>query len=55
MNNEQGFGTIEVVILLAIIVGLALLFKTQITEFVEGLLKDIINKDFSMWLTYALS
>jgi len=48
MKREDGFGTIEVVILLAIIVGLALLFKTQITIFVENILNDIVSKDFSL-------
>lgn len=48
MKREDGFGTIEVVILLAIVVGLALLFKTQITNFVENILNDIVTKDFSL-------
>lgn len=47
MDNEKGFGTIEIVILLAIVVGLALLFKNQITVFVENILNDIVNKDFT--------
>jgi len=46
--REDGFGTIEVVILLAILVGIALIFKDQITLFVEGLLEDIVNQDFSL-------
>lgn len=50
MSNEDGFGTIEVVILLAILVGLALLFKNQITIFVENILNDIVKQDFSMRL-----
>lgn len=48
MKQEDGFGTIEVVILLAILVGLALLFKNQITIFVENILNDIVSKDFSL-------
>ncbi|MBI9014838.1 MAG: hypothetical protein JEZ08_21595 [Clostridiales bacterium] len=48
MKQEDGFGTIEVVILLAILVGLALLFKNQITVFVENILNDIVSKDFSL-------
>jgi len=53
MKQEDGFGTIEVVILLAILVGIALLFKNQITVFVENLLNDIVNKDFSLEYIYA--
>lgn len=57
LKEEAGFGTIEVVIILAILVGIALLFKNQITAFVEGILSDIVNQDFdigSMIKTYVL-
>lgn len=47
-KNEEGFGTIEVIILLAIVVGIALIFKNQITTFVENILNDIVNQDFSL-------
>ncbi len=46
--SEEGFGTIEIVILLAILVGIALIFKTQITAFVEGIIESIVAKDFSV-------
>jgi|LGOV01.1.fsa_nt_gb hypothetical protein len=52
--KEDGFGTIEVVILLAILVGIALIFKNQITLFVESILNDIVNQDFSLRMFYAL-
>ena len=51
--REDGFGTIEVVILLAILVGIALIFKNQITLFVESILNDIVNQDFSLRTFYA--
>ena len=54
MMKEDGFGTIEVVILLAILVGIALIFKNQITLFVESILNDIVNQDFSLRMFYAL-
>ncbi len=53
MKREDGFGTIEVVILLAILVGIALIFKNQITLFVEDILNDIVKQDFSFWSGYA--
>ena len=53
MKQEDGFGTIEVVILLAILVGLALLFKNQITVSVENILNDIVSKDFSLGYLHA--
>jgi hypothetical protein len=52
--KEDGFGTVEVVILLAILVGIALIFKNQITLFVESILNDIVTQDFSLRALYAL-
>lgn len=52
-RSEEGFGTIEVVILLAILVGIALLFKTQITAFVNNILTDIQSKDFTSLAYYV--
>lgn len=48
IDDESGFGTIEVIILLAILVGIALLFKTEITIFVQGILDSIVSKDFNV-------
>lgn len=48
IKHEDGFGTIEVIILLAILVGIALLFKTEITSFVEGILDNIVEQDFNI-------
>ena len=39
--NKRGFGTIELVILIAILVGLALMFKTFVVEYAVGLMDDI--------------
>ena len=48
LRDESGFGTIEVIILLAILVGLALLFKEQITIFVSNILDSIIDTDLTV-------
>lgn len=53
LKNENGFGTIELVIILAILVGIALLFKTQITAFVENIINDIVDKDFTAGILYV--
>ena len=42
LGREEGFSTVEVVILIAVIVGLALIFRTAIIGFVS----DIISKMF---------
>lgn len=47
MRREDGFGTIEVVIILAILVSLAVLFKSEITTFFDKQLDFITNTDFT--------
>ena len=39
--NDNGFGTVELVVLTAILIGLALLFKTFIVGFAQDLLSSI--------------
>lgn len=40
-NREAGFGTVELVVLTAILIGLALLFKGFIVEYATKLLQNI--------------
>lgn len=42
-NEEDGFGTVELVILIAILVGIAVLFGTQVRDFVTNSLKSIFG------------
>lgn len=53
LKDKRGFGTIEIVIILAILVGIALLFKTQITGLVTKILDDIMNQDFQVTWFYV--
>lgn len=41
LKNKSGMGTVEMIVLVAILVGLALIFKAYILEFVQGLLSDL--------------
>lgn len=41
LDNEGGFGTIEIVLLICVLIALALMFKDTIVEFVEGILDNI--------------
>lgn len=41
IGNEEGMGVIEVVIIIVVLVGLALLFKTQITSIANGLFSSL--------------
>jgi Flp pilus assembly pilin Flp len=41
LKEEDGLGTVEIVVIIAVLVGLALLFKNVIWEFVRNLLMKI--------------
>ncbi|MBN4056582.1 MAG: hypothetical protein COA82_12035 [Alkaliphilus sp.] len=41
LKREDGLGTVEIVLLIAILVGLALIFRTAIVEFVSRILENI--------------
>ena len=41
LKGEEGMGTIELVVIIAILVGLALIFKDGITTFVNNLMKKL--------------
>jgi len=44
-QEESGMGTVEIVIIIAVLVGVALLFRGQITSFVESATDKIFNED----------
>ena len=48
LDNENGFGTVEMVLLLAIMLGLALLFKGTVVKFVNGILGQISSTQISI-------
>lgn len=48
MNKEDGFGTVELVVLTAILIGLALLFKGFIVDYASGLLESIRAVDINI-------
>lgn len=41
LKKEDGLGTVEIVLLIAILVGLALIFKNTIVGFVKNVLANI--------------
>jgi len=43
--EEDGLGTVELVLLIAVLVGLALIFKTAIADFVRTALAKIKGND----------
>lgn len=45
LKSSRGLNTVEVVIILAIVVGIALVFKDEIGSFVRGLLDSIFDQN----------
>lgn len=41
--NKRGMGTVEIVILLAVLVGIALIFRQAITNFVQNIIDGTLN------------
>ncbi|MGI6144415.1 MAG: hypothetical protein GX092_07160 [Clostridia bacterium] len=44
-HEESGMGTVEIVIIIAVLVGIALLFRSQITSFVQSATDKIFDED----------
>lgn len=40
-DNNAGFGTVEMVLLIVVLIGLVLIFKSQITDLVESIFSKI--------------
>lgn len=43
VKDEKGVNTVEIVVLVAIVIGLALIFRDKIKEFIEILLGRVFN------------
>ncbi len=41
LKDESGMGVIEIAIIIIVLIGIALVFKTQISNFVDGLMTKI--------------
>lgn len=44
LKEEDGMGVVEVILIIVILISLALLFKEQITDLVEKILKKITTQ-----------
>lgn len=45
LKNEDGMSTVEVVIIIAVLVGVALIFRKQLFEFVQKVTAKLFNDD----------
>ena len=48
LKEEDGMGTVEVILIIVVLVGLVIIFKDQITEIVESLFKKITSQTRSL-------
>jgi undecaprenyl pyrophosphate phosphatase UppP len=46
--GRKGLNTVEVVVILAVVLGIALIFRKEITSFVKELFDVIFNRDIPM-------
>ena len=44
LEEEDGMGTVEVILIIVVLVGLVIIFKDRITEIVENLFKKITSQ-----------
>ncbi len=44
ITDEDGMGTVEIILIIVVLVGLVVIFRTQITTIVNSLFKKITNR-----------
>ena len=44
LKNEEGVGVVEVILILVVLVGLVMIFKTQLTELVNSIFDKITSQ-----------
>lgn len=44
LTEEDGMGTVEVILIIVVLVGLVVIFKDQVTKIVENLFKKITDQ-----------
>lgn len=44
LQNEQGISTIELILVLVVIIGLVIIFKSQLTSLVESIFQKITSE-----------
>lgn len=44
LKEETGMGTVEMILILVVLIGLVIIFKKEMTNLVNGIFKTISNK-----------
>jgi Flp pilus assembly pilin Flp len=44
LKEEDGMGTVEIILIIVVLIGIVIIFKSQITELVENIFKKITSQ-----------
>ena len=44
LSNNKGMGTVEVILIIVVLIGLVIIFKTQLTGLVNNIFQKIISQ-----------
>ena len=44
IKDEDGMGTVEIILIIVVLIGVVLIFKTQITELVESIFDKVTRQ-----------
>ena len=44
LKDDQGIGVVEVILLLVVVIGLVLIFKSQMTSLVQSIFEKIVSE-----------
>lgn len=47
-HGEEGIGTVELILILVVLIGLVIIFKKQLTDLVNSIFKTITSKSKSI-------
>ena len=47
-EEEDGIGTVEIILILVVLIGLVIIFKSQLTSLVNKIFKKIVNQSNSI-------
>ncbi|MCD8249614.1 MAG: hypothetical protein LUC60_07145 [Lachnospiraceae bacterium] len=47
-NDERGMGTVEVILIIVVLIGLVIIFKSQITDVVNTIFEKIVSQSSSI-------
>lgn len=48
LSNTDGIGVVEVILILVVLIGLVLIFKSQLTDLVNSIFDTIVNESSSI-------